>query len=194
MVGTAKRTSLFMSGQTRKDLNELFGNLDKDKEGHIAISQLEPVLISTGINTEAVVQMLNKKSADDRVSFAEFTTLFASHSQSLKSILAHSHPNKKHHELKEAFDAFDNDRDGAIDAVELQKMMLHLGEKVSIDECKAMIAEADSDGDGVVNYDDFLVMMGVRPKKKKIIPGPHNSLASRRKSWSLKRLFTRRST
>jgi calmodulin len=37
--------------------------------------------------------------------------------------------------------------------------MTNLGEKLTDDEVDAMIAEADVDGDGSVNYEEFVKMM-----------------------------------
>ncbi|CAA0828293.1 Calmodulin-like protein 8 [Striga hermonthica] len=62
-------------------------------------------------------------------------------------------------ELKEAFKVFDKDQDGYICAEELQHVMISLGEKLSDEEVEQMIREADLDGDGQVNYDEFVKMM-----------------------------------
>lgn len=37
--------------------------------------------------------------------------------------------------------------------------MIHLGEKLTDDEVNQMIGEADLDGDGQVNYEEFVKMM-----------------------------------
>ena len=38
-------------------------------------------------------------------------------------------------------------------------MMMNLGEVVSEEECDAMVDEADKDGDGSINYEEFYSMM-----------------------------------
>ncbi len=43
--------------------------------------------------------------------------------------------------------------------MQLQHVMTNLGEKLTEDEFKAIIREADVDGDGSVNYDEFVKMM-----------------------------------
>ena len=55
-------------------------------------------------------------------------------------------------ELLEAFRVFDQDGDGFISAEELKFLMCNLGEKLTQEEVNEMIAEADTDGDGQVNY------------------------------------------
>ena len=51
------------------------------------------------------------------------------------------------------------DGNGFISAKELMQVMNSLGEKLSDDEVEAMIREADVDGDGQVNYEEFVKMM-----------------------------------
>jgi Ca2+-binding EF-hand superfamily protein len=56
-------------------------------------------------------------------------------------------------DLKEAFKVFDKDNNGFISQSELRLVMVNLGEKLTDDELKEMILEADIDGDGQVNYE-----------------------------------------
>ena len=51
------------------------------------------------------------------------------------------------------------DGNGFISAEELMHVMNSLGEKLSDDEVGEMIREADVDGDGQVNYEEFVKMM-----------------------------------
>ena len=48
-----------------------------------------------------------------------------------------------------------------IDDDELQ-VMTNLGEKLSEEEVEMMIKEADIDGDGLVNYEEFISMMNAK--------------------------------
>lgn len=43
--------------------------------------------------------------------------------------------------------------------MQLRHVMINLGEKLSDEEVEQMIKEADLDGDGQVNYDEFVKMM-----------------------------------
>eukprot|EP00913_Durusdinium_trenchii_P012235 g11488.t1 len=58
-------------------------------------------------------------------------------------------------ELIEAFKVFDRDRDGFISGGELRQSMTNLGERLNDTEVDEMIKEADLDGDGLINYDEF---------------------------------------
>jgi calmodulin len=59
-------------------------------------------------------------------------------------------------EFLEAFKVFDKDGNGFISAAELRHIMTNLEEKLTDDE---MIREADVDGDGQINYEEFVKMM-----------------------------------
>jgi len=43
--------------------------------------------------------------------------------------------------------------------VQLRHVMINLGEKLSDEEVEQMIKEADMDGDGQVDFDEFVKMM-----------------------------------
>ena len=58
-----------------------------------------------------------------------------------------------------AFKVFDRDGDGQITAEELKLTMNSLGEPLTEVEVKMMILEADVDGDGQINFDEFQSLM-----------------------------------
>lgn len=62
-------------------------------------------------------------------------------------------------DLKEAFKMYENDGCGCITPKSLKRMLIRLGESRSIDECTVMISQFDLNGDGVLNFDEFKVMM-----------------------------------
>ena len=61
--------------------------------------------------------------------------------------------------ILEAFKVFDEDGNGFISAAELRHIMTNLGEKLTDEEVDEMIREADIDGDGQINYEEFVKMM-----------------------------------
>lgn len=65
-------------------------------------------------------------------------------------------------EIKEAFDLFDTDGSGSIDARELKVAMRALGFEPRKEEVRRMIAEVDKDGSGTIEFPEFLDMMAVK--------------------------------
>jgi len=66
------------------------------------------------------------------------------------------------HEIREAFDKFDRDGSGFIDAQELHATMRMMGSTATKEQVKAMIASVDDDGNGTVEFEEFLVIMARR--------------------------------
>ena len=64
--------------------------------------------------------------------------------------------------FREAFKVFDSDGNGFINAAELRQVMMNLGEKLTEEEVEMMIKEADTNGDGLVNYEEFITMMNAK--------------------------------
>jgi calmodulin len=62
-------------------------------------------------------------------------------------------------EVINAFRIFDKDNLGLISSTELRHIMTTLGDKLTEEEVEEMIREADIDGDGFINYEEFVRMM-----------------------------------
>merc|ERR1711975_144427 len=62
-------------------------------------------------------------------------------------------------EICEAFDLFDTDGSGCIDAKELKVAMRALGFEPKKEEIRKMVSDMDKDGDGTVDFDEFLILM-----------------------------------
>ena len=65
-------------------------------------------------------------------------------------------------EIREAFEVFDRDQSGAISKSELRQVMLALGEKLTDDEISMMLKEADVDGDGQIDFEEFVQTFSVQ--------------------------------
>merc|ERR1712057_81498 len=65
-------------------------------------------------------------------------------------------------EIREAFGLFDADASGMIDVRELKAAMRALGFEVKNEELKKMVADVDNDGNGTIEFAEFLQMMTAR--------------------------------
>merc|ERR1712184_128767 len=62
-------------------------------------------------------------------------------------------------EIREAFGLFDADASGMIDVRELKAAMRALGFEVKNEELKKMVTDIDNDGNGTIEFVEFLSMM-----------------------------------
>merc|ERR1711988_1444273 len=69
-------------------------------------------------------------------------------------------------EIREAFELFDIDGSGTIDAKELGTCMRALGLEGTKDEIRKMIEDIDKDGSGTIDFEEFLAMMSARTDDK----------------------------
>jgi centrin-1 len=63
---------------------------------------------------------------------------------------------------RQVFRLFDDDNTNAISFKNLQRVARELGENLTDDELQEMIDEADRDGDGLINEDEFYRVMKKR--------------------------------
>merc|ERR1712139_553098 len=62
-------------------------------------------------------------------------------------------------EIREAFSLFDSDASSAIDVRELKAAMRALGFEVKNEGLKKMVSDVDNDGNGTIEFVEFLSMM-----------------------------------
>jgi len=75
----------------------------------------------------------------------------------LRGQLAGLAPGASREALQETFAKFDTSKDGFLDADELRIALRETrGADVSLDECAEMIGSIDSDGDGVISFEEFV--------------------------------------
>ncbi|TGO57497.1 hypothetical protein BOTNAR_0200g00140 [Botryotinia narcissicola] len=124
-----------------------------ESTGQITSKKLGTVMRSLGQNpSESELQdMINEVDADNNgtIDFPEFLTMMARKMKDTDS----------EEEIREEFKVFDRDNNGFISAAELRHVMTSIGEKLTDDEVDEMIREADQDGDGRIDYNEFVKLM-----------------------------------
>lgn len=126
---------------------------DKDSDGMITAAELGVVMRSLGQRpTEMELRNMVHIVDQDGNGTIEFDEFLYMMSKKMKDT-------DSEEELKEAFSVFDKNGDGFISANELRHVMTNLGEKLTDEEVEDMIKEADLDGDGLVNYEEFVTIL-----------------------------------
>ncbi|KAJ1870247.1 hypothetical protein LPJ55_004805 [Coemansia sp. RSA 990] len=68
-------------------------------------------------------------------------------------------PSEKIEELRAAFELFDKNGDGTISATELAEVMKQMNQNPTQQEINDMIGEVDEDGNGTIEFEEFVTMM-----------------------------------
>jgi calmodulin len=126
------------------EFKEAFQIFDKDGDGSITTKELGTVMRSLGQNPseEELQKMIEEvdKDGSGTIDFKEFLTLMARKMNDTDT-------------EEELIDAF------KVSAHELRFVMTTAGEQLTNEEIDEMIREADIDGDGYIDYEEFVRMM-----------------------------------
>ncbi|KAM3306897.1 hypothetical protein P3S67_013768 [Capsicum chacoense] len=141
--------------QQQQQYKRLFEYLDENGDGKISASELQQCVHLIGKDmsfdeAEAAVAA-NDSDNDNLLDFNEFMRLVED--------VAGMTEEERAHELKEAFRMYEMEGYGCITPESLKRMLDRLGETRTVDECRGMIARYDINGDGLLNFDEFVIMM-----------------------------------
>ncbi|XP_019758647.2 neo-calmodulin isoform X2 [Dendroctonus ponderosae] len=150
LIVTIDLTEYGLSEDQVAEFKEAFMLFDKDEDGMITMAELGVVMRSLGQRpTETELRDMVNEVDQDGNGTIEFNEFLQMMSKKMKDADGEE-------ELKEAFRVFDKNNDGLISSIELRHVMTSLGERLSEEEVDDMIKEADLDGDGQVNYEEFV--------------------------------------
>ena len=132
------------------DFKAAFDTYDKDGGGSIDTGELKNLMASIGQHPtdkelHDMIDMVDGDGTGD-LSFAEFVTLMA-HNMADESAAKTA--------LAEAFAVWDRSGDGYLGVEELRRIMINVGEQVTLEDVEGMVRHADVDGDGKLNYEEF---------------------------------------
>ncbi|XP_017871419.1 PREDICTED: nuclear polyadenylated RNA-binding protein 3 [Drosophila arizonae] len=148
-------------GQMR-EFREAFRLFDKDGDGCITKEELGTVMRSLGqfARVEELQEMLQEidVDGDGNVSFEEFVDILSNMTYEDKSGL--SSADQEERELRDAFRVFDKHNRGYITASDLRAVLQCLGEDLDEEDIEDMIKEVDVDGDGRIDFYEFVHALG----------------------------------
>ena len=146
--------------EERREIKRTFDMFDEDKDGKITTADLGAVLKGLGheCTAEELKEFIAAADSDGSgtIDIDEFT----------KMVLLDVESTREEDEIVAAFRIFDRENNGYISSAELKHTMKVLQTGLSDSEIQAMIVEADSNGDGVISYEEFAKM--IVPKRKAV--------------------------
>ena len=74
-------------------------------------------------------------------------------------------PQDRRKEYQEAFEMFDVNKDGSISKKELEYILRSLNEDPEEEEIQQLLDEVDVDGNGEIDFEEFVALMGKRQKQ-----------------------------
>ncbi|CAH1985623.1 unnamed protein product [Acanthoscelides obtectus] len=142
-----------LSEDQKNDIREAFDLFDSEGTGKIDSKDLKVAIRALGFEPkkEEIKKMIADidKDGTGQISFDDFLQLM-----SMKMAEKDSKE-----EILKAFRLFDDDETGKITFKNLKRVAKELGENLTDEELQEMIDEADRDGDGEINQEDFLRIM-----------------------------------
>ena len=138
----------YITDEQRKELQDIFDQFDKDKDGKISDKELKNAIVSMGQNPtdDEINEMMREVdlNQDGKIDFDEFMILMTKSSPDTQT----------EEEVINAFRVFDKEGNGLI-----AHIMMTIGDKMTEEEADEMVNEADIDEDGMINYEEFVRMM-----------------------------------
>ncbi|XP_043825480.1 centrin-4-like [Dromiciops gliroides] len=142
-----------LTEEQKQEIKEAFDLFDVDGSGSIDVKELKIAMRALGFEPkkEEIKKMIAEidKEGFGTINFEDFFAMMS---------VKMSEKDEKEEILK-AFKLFDDDGTGSITLKNIKRVAKELGENLSDDELQEMLDEADRDGDGEVNEQEFLRMM-----------------------------------
>ncbi|PIK49690.1 putative caltractin [Apostichopus japonicus] len=142
-----------LTEEQKQEIRDAFDLFDTDGTGTIDAKELKVAMRALGFEPkkEEIKKMIQDvdREGSGTIDFNDFLTLMTSKMSEKDS----------KEEIAKAFKLFDDDETGKISFKNLKRVSKELGENLTDEELQEMIDEADRDGDGEINEQEFLRIM-----------------------------------
>lgn len=143
-----------LTEEQMRELDETFDVLDMNHDGGLDFDEVAKIIRAIGANpTQTEIQEMfdeidvNGSGTIDKEEFRDWIS--ANGNKYIEMDLDTK--------MKAAFAIFDQDDSGKISKQELERIMKNLGdEPLSEEEWNTFMSEIDTDGDGQINYEEFI--------------------------------------
>ncbi|GAA0145069.1 calmodulin-related [Lithospermum erythrorhizon] len=147
--------SIILKIDQLNQLRNIFARFDKDNDGSLSHLELAALLRSLGFKpTGDQIQILCASMDSNGNGAIEFDEMVHA---IMPDITEQNLLNQG--TLMEVFHSFDRDNNGYITLAELAGQMAKMGQPVTYRELMEMLQEADTDGDGLISFDEFATIM-----------------------------------
>merc|ERR1711959_346648 len=148
-----KKKAPGLSEEQIDEIREAFSLFDADASGMIDVRELKAAMRALGfeIKNEELKKMVSDVGNDGNgtIEFAEFLAMMTGKMGEKDS----------REDIEKVFKLFDNDSTNKITFANLARVAEELGETIDDEELQDMINQADRDGDGAINGDEFYRIM-----------------------------------
>jgi calcium-binding protein CML len=137
------------------EFDRIFCSFDRDGDGRISATELQLCMAAAAgehISHDDAEALVSSADSDgdgllDKEEFMRLVHFEEEEEEDMTRV------------LKQAFGMYGRDGDDCITPASLNCMLSQLGSPSNLDECKAMICRFDLNGDGVISFDEFRIMM-----------------------------------
>ena len=157
MLSKAKEREFIelLSEQEICELHELFNIFDIDSDGSIEASQLGMLMnaLKQYPTQEELNQIIKETDIDNtnQIYFNQFLKIMAKRIKDTKD--------DEDKYLKSLFLSLDRNNNGLISIHEIRYIVTHSSENLSEKDIEIIMKEADTDGDGYISYEEFMMIM-----------------------------------
>ena len=144
-----------LSEQEICELHEAFNIFDVESDGSIDSKQL--IILMNSLkqypNQKELEKILNEFNIDKngQIYFNQFLKIMAKRLKNIKE--------DEDRYLKNLFSSLDRNNNGLISIHEIRYIVTHSSENISEKDIETIMKEADTDGDGLISFEEFMTIM-----------------------------------